>query len=122
MQGCMLITWGGNIPGREAKGLEVFMKALEYFEGLSKEGRIHGHREYLALTGNLSRRGGFMVVDGEIEELQKIHVSDENIRLMAEADSIVENFEVALCMGGNDQTISEATTRYVEALSGLGYM
>jgi hypothetical protein len=122
MQGSIIITWGANIPGREAKGLEVFMKALEYFEGLAKEGRIHGHREYLALTGNMSRRAGWMIVDGEIEELQKIQISDENLRLLNEADAITQDFEVTLCMGGSDQSISEATVRYAETMGELGLM
>ena len=121
MQGALVISWGGLVPGREAKGMEVFSSALQYFEGLSKEGRIHGHREYFALTG-ASDRGGFMLVDGEIEELQKILVSDENLRLMAQSRSIVEDFNVTLCQGGSDQAVGESVQRFVSALSDIGYM
>lgn len=122
MQGAIIISWGSNRPGREAKGFETFSKALEYFEGLAKEGRIHGHREYFSLTGNLSRWGGLMVIDGQLEELQKILISEENMRLMQEADAIVDNFDVTLCAGGSDQAVGELVTRSVETLSSLGYM
>jgi hypothetical protein len=51
MTGAALIKWGGQVPGREAKSLEVFGKSIERFEQLTKEGRLHAHREYIALTG-----------------------------------------------------------------------
>ena len=43
MNGALIVTWGSNVPGREAKGLEVFGKALAHFDELAKKGRIHGH-------------------------------------------------------------------------------
>ncbi|MFP5299018.1 MAG: hypothetical protein ACLGHL_08535 [Actinomycetota bacterium] len=121
MQGAIVITWGSGRPGREAKGFEIFSRALEYFEGLAKEGRIHGHREYFSLTGNISKWGGLMVIDGQLDELQKVLISDENLRLMQEADAIVDNFSVTLCGGGSDQAVGELVTRSVETLSNLGY-
>ncbi|MDQ3951589.1 MAG: hypothetical protein M3279_01300 [Actinomycetota bacterium] len=100
----------------------VAAATLAYFEGLAKEGRIHGHREYFCLTGNSSQRAGFMIVDGELEELQRIQLDDENLRLMAEASSIVESFEVTLCAGGSDQALGENVTRFTETMSAMGYM
>lgn len=122
MQGALMISWGNPVRGREAQSLGSFAKALGYFEGLAKEGRVHGHREYFCLTGNSAQRSGFMIVDGELEELQRIQVEDENLRLMAEASSIVESFEVTLCTGGTDQAIGEMVTRFTETMSELGYM
>ena len=122
MQGAMLVSWGAPARGREAKGLEVFGKALQMFEDHAKAGRIHGHREYFCITGNNSERAGFMVVDGEIEELQKILVSDDNLRLMTEASAITDNFEVTLCAGGSDQSVGEMVSRFTETNTALGYM
>src|SRR4029079_2171427 len=56
MTGAVLVRWGANIPGRERKGLEVFGRAIARFEQLAKQGRIHSHSEYIALTGEV---GGF---------------------------------------------------------------
>ena len=67
MTGAVVIRWGGVVPGREAKALEVFGKSVERFEQLAKQGRIHAHKEYIALTGGI---GGFTFVEGDIEELQ----------------------------------------------------
>src|SRR3954454_9185598 len=74
MTGAVLVRWGANIPGRESKGLEVFAKSIARFEQLAKQGRIHSHNEYIALTGDV---GGFMIVEGEVEELQKKNVETE---------------------------------------------
>jgi hypothetical protein len=119
MTGAVVIRWGANIPGREAKGLEVFGKAVERFEGFAKQGRIHGHREYFALTG---RDGGFMIIEGEVDELSKIATEPETLSLNAQAASIVQDFEVQLYGGGTDQSTQELMGNYVASLQSIGYM
>jgi len=118
MTGAVLVRWGANIPGRETKGLEVFGKAIERFEQLAKQGRIHAHTEYLALTGTT---GGFMLVQGEVDELQKILLEPENIALTAQASLIVQDFEQNLYAGGSDQTIQQLIGVELESLSTLGF-
>ena len=117
--GAVVIRWGANVPGREAKGLEVFSSAIERFEGYAKTGRIHGHREYIALTG---RAGGFMIVEGEVAELQKILVEPETLALNSKAEAIVTDFEINLYAGGTDKAVQELMTTYMGALSEIGYM
>ncbi|MGN6473446.1 MAG: hypothetical protein ACTHK4_07330 [Mycobacteriales bacterium] len=119
MTGAVVIRWGASVPGREAKGLEVFGKAIERFEGLAKQGRVHGHREYLALTGT---SGGFMIVDGDVEELQKILIEPETLALNSQAESIVAGFEITLYGGGTDQAVQEMIGTYTGSLAELGYM
>jgi len=119
MTGAVIARWGGNVPGREAKGLEVFGKAVERFENLQKEGRIHGHHAYLAATG---RVGGFMIIEGEVEELQRILVEPETLKLNSQAASICENFEMQLYIGGSDQSVQQSIGTYVDGLAELGYM
>lgn len=120
MQGAMVITWGSAVPGREAKGLEVFGKALAYFEGLAKQGRVHGHKEFIALTGNQSRVGGCMIVEGQVEELLKIQTEEATLRLLQEAELIANNFSIQLFRGGSDQSIQQAVTQYMETLRDFG--
>ena len=119
MTGATVIRWGQGIPGREAKGLEVFGKALERFEQLAKEGRIHSHHEYFALTG---KQSGFMIVTGEVEELQRISVEPETLALNSQAASIVQDFEVTLYGGGSDQAVQQLMGDYMSALGGIGYL
>jgi hypothetical protein len=119
MNGATVVRWGAPIPGREAKGLEVFGKAIEYFEGLSKEGRVHGHHEYIALTG---RAGGMMVVEGEVAELQQILAEPATMALNAQAEAITQDFEITVYAGGNDQSIQEVIGTYMGAMAEIGYM
>jgi hypothetical protein len=119
MNGATVVRWGSTTPGREAKGLEVFGKAVERFEGLAKQGRVHGHHEYIALTG---RAGGMMVIEGEVEELQKIMLEPETLALNTQAEAICEGFEITLYAGGTDQTVQEVIGTYMGALSEIGYM
>ncbi|MDQ1706133.1 MAG: hypothetical protein QOF18_2499 [Frankiaceae bacterium] len=119
MNGAMVFSWKGSIPGREAKGLEVFTKSIERFEQLAKEGRIHAHHEYIALTGTV---GGFVIIEGDVEELQKISVEPETLALNSQAGAIVEGFEGQLYLGGNDKSVQEVMGVYVGALAEIGYM
>lgn len=116
--GAIVVRWGQNVPGREAKGLEVFGNALALCERYAKEGRIHGHKEYFNVTGT---DGGFQVIDGELDQLAQIVVDDEFRRVCAEASAVVTDFDVELCQGGTDASVQDGTTRYVAAMQALGY-
>lgn len=122
MTGAMIITWGAPVRGREAKGLEIFGNAVERFEQLAKTGRIHSHKEFFNITGNLGTWAGMMIVEGDIDELLKLQAEDEQLRLQAKAQSIVEHFTVQICLGGSDRSVQESMNRYVESLQGLGYL
>lgn len=119
MNGAICISWKHSIPGREAKGLEVFGRAVERFEGLAKTGRIHSHQEYFAVTG---ADGGFMLVTGELDELLKITAEPETLALNAQAASIVSDFEIQVFGGGTDKAIQELMGNYTDSLTTLGYM
>ena len=119
MKGAIQISWKAGIPGREAKGLEVFGTAVARFEGLAKQGRIHAHQEYFAVTGT---DGGFMLVTGELDELLKISVEPETLALNAQAAAIVQDFAIQIYGGGTDQSVQELMGTYVESLQQLGYM
>jgi hypothetical protein len=119
MNGAIVIRWAASIPGREAKGLEVFGAAVERFEGLAKTGRIHAHREYFALTG---ADGGFMLVEGPVEELLTLVAEPETIALNAQAAAIVQGFEIQVYAGGTDQAVQDLMGSYVGSLQSIGYM
>ncbi len=119
MNGAMIVRWGQGVPGREAKGLEVFGTAQAHFEGLAKQGRIHGHREFFGVTGT---DGGFMIVDGELDELAKISTEMETLALNAKAAAIVSDFEIVLYAGGTDQSVQELMGNYSQSLQEVGYL
>jgi hypothetical protein len=118
MNGAALITWGSNVPGRETQGIDVFGKAVVRFENLTKEGRVHGHREYFSITG---RNGGFMIIEGEVEELLRILAEEETLRINAQASAIVDDFEIEVFAGGTDRDTQQLIGNYVSSLNELGY-
>jgi hypothetical protein len=119
MTGAVVIRCGATIPGREAKAMEVFGKSIERFEQLAKQGRLHAHKEYIALTGTV---GGFTILEGDVEELQKIMIEPETLALNSQAEAIVGDFQLNLYAGGSDQTVQEVMGTYVTALGDIGYM
>jgi hypothetical protein len=119
MNGAALIRWGTARAGREAKGLEVFGSAVAHFENMAKQGRIHGHREYFSITG---RDGGFMMLEGEVEELTRIMSERETLRLNAQASAIVHDYDIQVYAGGSDQSVAEIMGDYTASLQRLGYL
>ena len=113
--GAIIITWGAPVRGREMQGLDVFGRALAYWDEQAKEGRVHGHHEYFGVTGNATR-SGTMVIDGDLDELARLMVDEQNTRLLAEAGQIVENLDTQLCEANSD----EALNRYVGVLTDMG--
>lgn len=122
MNGAIIATWGTPVRGREAKSLEVFGKALAHYDDLAKQGRIHSHREYFSMTGNAGKWSGMQIVEGEIDELLKLQTEESQRRLMSEAQQIVENFTVQICVGGSERTIADEMTLYTDTLKALGYL
>lgn len=118
MNGAIQISWKHGVPGREAKGIDVFGEAVARFEGLAKQGRIHSHQEFFAVTGT---DGGFMLITGELDELLKISAEPETLALNARAAAIVEDFTVQVFGGGTDQSVQELMGTYVGSLQELGY-
>lgn len=118
MNGAIQISWKQSVPGREAKGIDVFGEAVTRFEGLAKQGRIHSHQEYFAVTGS---EGGFMLVTGELDELLKISAEPETLSLNAKASAIVQDFAIQVYGGGTDQSVQEIMGNYVGSLQEIGY-
>ena len=122
MNGALIFTWGRNPAGREAKSLEVFGKALAYFDELAKAGRVHGHKEYISMTGNVDEVAGTMVVEGAVEELLKIQLEDRTRELLIEGALIANNFTVRVAVGGDEQTLMKEIGLYSKTAQELGYL
>ena len=119
MNGALMIRWKAPRPGREATSVEVFGSAINRFETLAKQGRIHGHREYFSVTGDF---GGFALLEGELEELTKILTEEENLRLTNQANAVVTDYEIQAYVGGSDQTIQQQMANWQANLHDIGYL
>jgi len=119
MNGAIVVRWGASVPGREAKGLEVFANGVAQFEGHLKSGRIHSHKEFLSVTGH---DGGFMIVEGELTDLLAITAEEDTLRMNAQAAAIVQDFEVQVYGGGTDQAVQGLVGLYANGMQELGYL
>ena len=119
MNGCVVISWGQPVRGREGKALEVFGKAVGYFDALAKSGRIHDHQEYVARTGS---QGGFMILTGQYDELVAITGEEETLELTLAGSTICEDFAINLYEGGSEQAVTASMQRYAKVQSELGYL
>lgn len=116
--GAIIFSWSGNKAGREAKGLEVFAKAGQYYEGLEKAGRISGTRVYLPLTGGT----GMYVVEGNVRSLLELTTDDEFSRLAQEAGLATENFQMNVVLGGSPDSLAEGMGNFVTLLQDQGLL
>ena len=96
----VFIGWGESIPGREAKGLEVFDESVAYWGRLQEEGEIESF-EVVILYPHGGDLTGFALLRGSGESLDKIRASDEFNRLIARAGLVVQGLGVVSCALGD---------------------
>jgi hypothetical protein len=89
----LFIGWGAPITGREAKGLEVFNEALEYWGRLQQEGRIESF-EPVILYPHGGDLNGFALLRGSHDQLNDVGGDEEFLRLTARAGLVVERVGV----------------------------
>jgi hypothetical protein len=110
-------TWGNGIPGREGKGLEVFMDALTFWGKQAADGKCSNPEAFLAEDGS----GGILIVRGKSDALREITESDEGLKLTAKAQFIVQDLKSHWYYTG-DEEIQRGTQIYAQAGNELGYM
>lgn len=111
-------SWGHAIPGRETKALEVFSQAVEFNATLEKQGKIAAHRTYIATTGCMDRFSGFMVLEGEVEQLRAVIDSNEWKALRLKAEHVVHGMEIVHCVTGGE--VMKTIAQVVEVRRQLG--
>jgi hypothetical protein len=116
-RGAMLTTWGAARPGvPSAKGMEVFAKALAWYDELAKEGRISGYRVY----ASINRDAGCVIAEGSTAELARISTEEPATTLLALAAAVVDDVRIELLVGGNPDDVVGYYMQGVEALERFG--
>jgi hypothetical protein len=116
----IIVRWGFGIPGREAKGLEVFQQAMSYFGGLVEKGELESSRTYLNETGNVWTDGGSMVLEGSDAQIDALQKSDEFRSMVLRGSHIANNFMVNRAATGN--TIMKRVEHLISIRKELGLM
>lgn len=89
----LFIGFGIPVRGREARSLEVFNEATEYYGRLQQEGRIESF-EVAILEPHGGDLGGFFLLRGERLKLSQLRVDTEFERLTTRANLIVDDIGI----------------------------
>jgi hypothetical protein len=103
----LFTSWGENITGREAAGLECFDETIRFWQDQKDAGRIESF-EVALLGPSGGDLDGFIFARGEAMNLEQIRESDDFTRLTLRAQMVVHHVRVlpALINGGLQQGIS----------------
>ena len=89
----VFIGFGPTIPGREQRALTLFNEVLGYYARLQERGEIESF-EAVLLEPHGGELGGFLLLRGEAEKLDRVRRSDEFQGYNAQAGLVVLNFGV----------------------------
>jgi hypothetical protein len=113
----LVTTWGVGIPGREGKGLEVFMDAVTFWGKQAADGRCSPPEVMFAEDGS----NGMLIVRGRSDALREIIESEEGEKLIAKAQMIVQDLKSHWYYTG-DEEMQRGTRIFAEAGNELGYI
>jgi hypothetical protein len=97
----LFIGFGFPVRGREQKATEVFGEAMSLWSELQSRGELESAEAFF-LDPHGGDLGGFMLLRGERDKLQRIHASDEFLRIATRAQLIAENFGVVYAATGGE--------------------
>lgn len=109
----LFISWGENVAGREARGLEVFNETVGMYGRMQQDGRIEAF-DVVLLAANAGL-DGYMVVHGSAEQLAALRDSDEYLHTMTEASMIVHGLSAV--EGFTGAGIARVMSIYQESLA-----
>jgi hypothetical protein len=89
----IFVGFGAPVRGREAKSLEVFNEAMQYYSGLEQAGTIESW-EAVILEPHGGDLGGFFLVRGDEDKLNHLRSHQEFRRLTTRAGLITEDLGV----------------------------
>jgi hypothetical protein len=89
----LFIGFGWPVRGREQKAAQVFGEAVELWTRLQESGEIETW-DAIFLEPHGGDLGGFFLVRGDKEPIERLRGSDDLLRINARAQLIVENYGV----------------------------
>ena len=92
----LIVSWTRAVPGREAKALEAFREALEWWGKQAAEGRCGMPRAFGA--GDAS--GGMLMVEGRSDVLYELMESEQYRKLNSKAVMVADDFRRSCTTAG----------------------
>lgn len=115
-EAALFIGWGAPVPGREAKGLEVFGEAIQFFGGLQQDGSVEAIDTVL-LDPHGGDLYGFFLLRGTTAQLDQLRARDDFQRLIARAGLVVGGLGIVPAVV--DEGIEQQVGFYQEAVQAL---
>ena len=113
--GAIILSWGNTkVPPATAMG--VLAKSLAFYDQAVKDGRATGYRVY----ASTARMAGQIVLEGKLDELAKLQVESESLKLLAVAGQVVEDLRVELAAGGSADDVSAFYMTGIQAMQEAG--
>jgi hypothetical protein len=112
----LFLGWGPPVRGREAKGLDVFGEAIEFYGGLQRDGRIESF-EAVLLEPHGGDLDGFFLIRGSVEQMAQLRVDEAFERLTTRATFIVQDIGVVGAYIG--EGLARAMSIYQEQIGAL---
>jgi hypothetical protein len=87
----LFVGFGSPVRGRERQSAKVFEETMGFWGELQSRGDIDSFEAFF-LEAHGGDLGGFFLLRGEREKLDRVKASDEFVRVWSRASLIVESF------------------------------
>ena len=96
----LFVGWGQVVRGREQLALQVFQETIAFYTKLQEDGRIASFDATL-LAPHGGDLAGFLLMHGEQSSLDSIRASEEFVRTLVRAGSVVDKVGVVSAYTGD---------------------
>ena len=110
----LFVGWGATIAGREERALEVFNESIGFYGRCAQEGKIESF-DVILLEPHGGGLGGYVELNGSAAQLAALRENEEFMRLLADAQLIVE--ELGVVGGFANEGVARQVTMYQEAVA-----
>ena len=114
-EAALFIGWGEVVRGREKAALSAYSQALEYWNGLKKQGQIQDFD--VAVLGPHARLGGFILARGTEQQIDTVRRSKEFRQQTARTRLLVD--ELLVVDAAVDEAIAQQLREYEEEIDRL---
>jgi hypothetical protein len=97
----LFVGWGAPVRGREKQSFDVFNEAIQFFSRQVQEGNVESF-EPVQLESHGGDLSGFMLIKGDRAKLERMRYSPDFRRLVARAETIVDNFGIVAAFIGEE--------------------
>jgi hypothetical protein len=114
----IVLEWGMPIEGRELKALETFASNVAYWTELQSSGKIERFNSYGGLTGNMTERAGFVILEGTNEQIDNLGIDETWRSNLTGILTIGQNVQVNILETGDE--MQNRMQRYAKSVKLLG--